>query len=61
MRQSVLAATILVATKHEGGNVVAIAMLVDNPEGSQEIYDKVIAELDVNEKPVGQQVISPKS
>lgn len=32
---------------------MAIAMLVDNPEGSQEIYDKVIAELGVTEKPLG--------
>ena len=32
---------------------MAIAMLVDNPEGSQEVYDKIIEQLGVNEKPAG--------
>jgi hypothetical protein len=32
---------------------VPIAMLVDNPEGSQEIYDKVRAHLGVEDRPAG--------
>ena len=30
-----------------------VAMLVDNPEGSQEIYDKVREQLGLQEKPAG--------
>ncbi len=30
-----------------------IAMLVDNPEGSQEIYDRVLAHLGLSESPAG--------
>jgi hypothetical protein len=32
---------------------VAVAMLVDNPEGSQEIYDKVREQLGVEDRPAG--------
>jgi hypothetical protein len=32
---------------------VAIAMMVDNPEGTQEVYDKVREELGLEEKPAG--------
>ncbi|GGT53726.1 hypothetical protein [Streptomyces purpureus] len=32
---------------------MAIAMLVDNPHGSQEIYDKVREQLGMQEKPAG--------
>jgi hypothetical protein len=32
---------------------MAIAVLVDNPEGSQEIYDKVRAELGLGDAPAG--------
>jgi hypothetical protein len=32
---------------------MAVAMLVDNPAGSQEIYDRVRAQLGLDEKPAG--------
>ncbi len=32
---------------------MAVAMMVDNPEGSQEIYDKVREHLGLEEKPAG--------
>lgn len=32
---------------------MAVAMLVDNPDGSQELYDKVIKQLGLSEKPAG--------
>ena len=32
---------------------MAVAMLVDNPEGSQEIYDKVREQLDLKDTPAG--------
>jgi hypothetical protein len=33
--------------------LVAVAMLVDNPEGSQEIYDKVRDQLGLEDRPAG--------
>ena len=32
---------------------MAIAMLIDNPEGSQELYDKVLEHLALDGKPAG--------
>jgi hypothetical protein len=32
---------------------MAVAMMVDNPEGSQEIYDRVREQLGVQERPAG--------
>ncbi|MGJ7908942.1 hypothetical protein ACOQFL_20960 [Actinopolyspora sp. H202] len=32
---------------------MAVAMMVDNPEGSQEIYDKVIEHLELTQRPAG--------
>jgi hypothetical protein len=47
------AARIIGWITRRGGGKVAIALLVDNPEGSQEIYDRVRAQLDLEAKPAG--------
>lgn len=32
---------------------MAIAMMIDNPQGSQELYERTRAELDLQERPAG--------
>jgi hypothetical protein len=52
MRAGLLPPSVLVKDSERKETIVAIAMMVDNPEGSQEVYDKVRGLLGL-EKPAG--------
>jgi hypothetical protein len=51
MRVALALPTVLPSSEEREANV-AVAMMVDNPEGSQEVYEKIRAQLGL-EKPAG--------